>query len=92
MNEISCHFFSQLLFDDDSVIEINQEKNILIFRKLGNGAFGEVFAGRLKCDLAPDLKAGFPVAIKTLHEHSDSYQTELDFTIEAQIMAKFNHR
>ena len=61
-------------------------------RKLGNGAFGEVFAGRLKCDLAPDLKAGFPVAIKTLHEHSDSYQTEIDFTIEAQIMAKFNHR
>lgn len=65
----------------------------LYFRRMGTGAFGAVYHGFLSTDLSDELKRGLPIAIKTLHEsHSDSYIAESEFAVEAQIMAKFEHR
>lgn len=60
----------------------------LIFRGIGQGAFGEVYQGFYK--KSPNDPLEMAVAVKTLPEMS-SNQAELDFLMEALIMSKFNH-
>lgn len=61
---------------------------LVLFRALGQGAFGEVYQGfyRQRSGDAVEM----PVAVKTLPEMSTN-QAEMDFLMEALIMSKFNH-
>lgn len=61
-------------------------ENSILFRPLGQGAFGEVFQGIYKYRRNDE----HPVAVKTLPSLSTS-QAEADFMMEALIMSKFNH-
>lgn len=57
-------------------------------RALGQGAFGEVFEGTYRHRDGDSIE--MPVAIKTLPELSTG-QAEVDFLMEAAIMAQFKH-
>lgn len=63
-------------------------KKNLCFRALGQGAFGEVYEGRLNnIEGEPnDLQ----IAVKTLPEFATD-QAQMDFHMEALIMSKFHH-
>lgn len=72
-------------------------ERVLLQQRLGRGAFGEVFAGRLlddqdQCCVHLSPEAGQAVAIKTLPEFPTYETAEIDFLTEALIMCRFNHR
>ena len=58
-------------------------------RKLGEGAFGEVYIARLKSGEG-DQGFTFPVAIKTMH-NKVSLESKLEFLKEARVMQKLEH-
>lgn len=66
--------------------EISKE-NVVINRKLGEGAFGTVYGGEAKL-VARDWTA---VAVKTLKSGA-STEDRIDFLAEAEAMKKFNHK
>lgn len=66
--------------------EISKE-NVVINRKLGEGAFGTVYGGEAKL-AAKDWTA---VAVKTLKSGA-STEDRIDFLAEAEAMKKFNHK
>ncbi|EJD76771.1 tyrosine-protein kinase receptor [Loa loa] len=59
--------------------------NVSLIRSLGQGAFGEVYEGKLNCGTQL-----IPVAVKTLPKWA-SKQAVNDFEMEALIMSKFRH-
>uniref|UniRef100_A0AC35FTZ3 Tyrosine-protein kinase n=1 Tax=Panagrolaimus sp. PS1159 TaxID=55785 RepID=A0AC35FTZ3_9BILA len=58
-------------------------------RKLGEGAFGEVYIARLKANDGSQEFA-FPVAIKTMH-NKINLESKLEFLKEARVMQKLEH-
>uniref|UniRef100_A0A915PPY8 Tyrosine-protein kinase n=1 Tax=Setaria digitata TaxID=48799 RepID=A0A915PPY8_9BILA len=57
-------------------------------RKLGEGAFGEVYEGTLNLGV---FRGYIPVAIKTLHSGNISTDERIKFLREANLMLKLNH-
>ena len=79
----------------EQIKQIPREK-VLLQQRLGRGAFGEVYAGRLfddedQCCVHLDPGAGLPVAVKTLPEFPTYDTAEIDFLTEALMMCKFDH-
>uniref|UniRef100_A0A1B6C8X6 receptor protein-tyrosine kinase n=2 Tax=Clastoptera arizonana TaxID=38151 RepID=A0A1B6C8X6_9HEMI len=66
--------------------EIPRNK-LVINRKLGEGAFGDVYGGEAYFD----EKGWIPVAVKALKVGSKS-EEKLDFLSEAEVMKKFDHK
>lgn len=60
---------------------------IMLNRKLGEGAFGTVYGGQAYIDGSQDLQA---VAVKTLKIGSTA-EDRMDFLSEAEAMKRFNH-
>lgn len=75
-------------YPEQQLREIPRNK-LKLLRLLGQGAFGEVYEGRLKnlCANVSEL----PVAVKTLPALSTK-QAETDFLMEAVIISKFMHK
>lgn len=57
-------------------------------KKLGEGAFGEVWEGTLNLGV---FRGYIPVAIKTLHSGNISTDERIKFLREANLMLKLNH-
>lgn len=57
-------------------------------RKIGEGAFGEVWEGTLNLGV---FRGHIPVAIKTLHPGQISADERIKFLREANLMLKLNH-
>ncbi|KAK3597818.1 hypothetical protein CHS0354_029377 [Potamilus streckersoni] len=80
--------FSVAKFPEQQLRELPRDK-ITIVSMIGQGAFGEVYEGRL-FQICP-RKTELPVAVKSLPPLSTE-QAEMDFLMEAVILSKFNHQ
>lgn len=65
-----------------------QRENIVINRRLGEGAFGTVYGGEALIDVDEGWTA---VAIKTLKSGSNA-ENRLDFLAESETMKRFDHK
>ncbi|XP_032231213.2 receptor-type guanylate cyclase gcy-2-like [Nematostella vectensis] len=80
------------LMDRSPVLQLDQweilRENVVLYRKLGEGAFGTVFGGEAKG--IRDHMEWVPVAVKTLKVGS-SPEEKLEFLSEAETMKVFDH-